>query len=123
MEASETERKQPEQALRQRENKYRDFADFLPQTAFELDEAGNLTFVNLNSFEIFHHALEDSDKGWNVLKMFIPGDRDRVKENIQMVLTGKEVSGAEYMAISGDGGTFPVLLYASPIWMKVTCTI
>jgi len=110
-----SERKQAEKALKESEKKYRDFADLLPQTVFELDEAGNFTFVNLSSLEIFDYALEDSDSGWNALQIFAPEDRGSVKENIQRVLSGAELSGIEYKALKKDGSTFPVVIYASPI--------
>ena len=113
-----TERKQAEEALRESERKYRDLADLLPQTAFELDRVGNLAFINLNGIDLFAHALEDSDKGWNILKMFVPDDRNRVGVDIQRVLSGGKLDGIQYTAQRKDGSTFPVLLYASPIIHK-----
>ncbi len=110
-----TERKRAKEALQESKKKYRDLADALPQTVFEIDEAGNLTFVNLNSIDIFAHALQSSDRGWNALQMFVSADRDSVKKNIQRVLSGEELGGAGYTALRKDGSTFPVVLYASPI--------
>ncbi len=107
--------KRAEEALREIEKKYRDLADLLPQTVFELDEVGNFKFINLKSIEVFAHTLEDSEKGWNALQMFVPEDRDSVKENIKRVLRGEELSGAEYTALRKDGSTFPIVVYASPI--------
>ena len=113
-----TERKQAEEALKESERKYRDLADLLPQTAFELDRVGNLAFINLNSIDLFAHTLEDSDKGWSILKMFVPDDRNRVGVDIQRVLSGGKLDGIQYTAQRKDGSTFPVLLYASPILQK-----
>ncbi len=107
--------KQAEGQLQRSERRYRDLAHFLPQTVFELDQSGNFTFLNLNSLETFAHTLDDSDNGWNVLQMFIPEDRDRVKESIQKVLNGKELGGTEYTTMRKDGSTFPIVVYASPI--------
>ncbi len=114
-EASETERKRAENELWESEKKYRELADLLPQTVFELDEAGNFTFVNLNSIEIFGHTLRESDEGWAALQMFAPEDRDRVKENFQRVVDGEQLGDVEYTALRKDGGRFPVVAYASPI--------
>jgi len=114
-EASETERKRVENDLRESEKRYRELADLLPQTVFELDEAGNFIFVNLNSIEIFGHTLKESDASWPALQMFAPEDRDRVKENFQRVLSGEELGGAEYTALTKDGSRFPIVAYASPI--------
>jgi len=115
LEQSCVEVKRAEEALRESEKKYRDLADLLPQTVFELDGTGNFTFVNLKSIDVFAHSLEDSDKGWNALQMFVPEERDRVKESIKRVLSGEELSGAEYTALRKDGSTFPIVVYASPI--------
>jgi len=115
LEKAEAERKRAENKLREGEKRYRELADLLPQTVFELDEAGNFTFVNLNSIEIFGHTLKESDVGWPALQMFTPEERDRIKENFQRVLSGEELGGAEYTALKKDGSRFPVVVYASPI--------
>jgi len=114
-EASETKRKRVENELRESEKKYRELADLLPQTVFELDEAGNFTFVNLNSIELFGHTLKESDAGWPALQMFAPEDRDTIEENFHRVLRGEELGGAEYTALKKDDSKFPILVYASPI--------
>jgi len=114
-EASETGCKQVENELRESERKYRELADLLPQTVFELDRAGNFTFVNLNSIDTFGHTLKYGNAPWPVLQMFAPEERDRVKKSIQRVLSGKKLDGAEYTAVKKDGNTFPVIAYASPI--------
>jgi len=115
LEASETERKRAEEALRESEKRHRELTDFLPQTVFEADERGNLTFGNRNGFQSFGYTLEDFDKGLNALQMFIPEDRDRVGENIQRVLSGEELGGIEYTALRRDSSTFPVIVYAAAI--------
>jgi signal transduction histidine kinase len=47
--------------------------------------------------------------------MLVPEDRDRAKENIQRALSGEELGGNEYTALSKDGSTFPVIIYSAPI--------
>ena len=110
-----TERKQLEKALRESEERYQELADFLPQTVFEFDERGNFTFANRHGFQTFGYTLEDFDKGLNALQMLVPEDRDRAKENIQRALSGEELGGNEYTALSKDGSTFPVIIYSAPI--------
>ncbi|GAH44091.1 unnamed protein product, partial [marine sediment metagenome] len=110
-----TERKRAEEQLRESEERYRELADFLPQTVFEFDERGNFTFSNRHGFQTFGYTLEDFDKGLNVLQMLVPEDRDRAKKNIQKVLSGEELGGNEYAALRKDGSTFPAIIYSTPI--------
>jgi len=110
-----TERKRAEEQLRESEERYRELADFLPQTVFEFDERGNFTFANRRGFQTFGYTLEDFDKGLNVLQMLVPKDRDRAKKNIQKVLSGEELGGNEYAALRKDGSTFPAIIYSTPI--------
>jgi len=110
-----TERKRVEEALRESEKRYRDLADLLPQTVFELDERANLIFVNRNAFGMFRYSQEDFDKGLSGLQMFIPEDRDRAKENIKRRLRGEKFGANEYTALRKDGSTFPILLHSAPI--------
>jgi PAS domain S-box-containing protein len=110
-----TERKRAEEALRESENKYRELADLLPQTVFEIDERGNFTFANRYGFESSGYTQEDLDKGLNALQLFIPEDRERVAQNIRKILAGERSQGYEYTALRKDGSTFPVLIYSSPI--------
>ncbi len=110
-----TERKLAEEALQESEKRYRDLADLLPQTVFELDERANLIFANRNAFDMFCYSQEDFDKGLNAIQMFIPEDRDRAKENIQKRLRGEKLGINEYTALRKDGNTFPVLVHSAPI--------
>jgi len=110
-----TERKHAEEALRESEEKYRDLVDLLPQTIFEIDEKGNLTFTNRCGFESFGYSQEDLDKGLNALQLFIPEDRERVSENMRKVLTSQEPGTNEYTALRKDGILFPVITCSSGI--------
>ncbi len=110
-----TKRKRVEEALRESEKRYRDLADLLPQTVFELDERSNLIFVNRNAFDMFCYSQEDFDKGLSAIQMFIPEELDRAKENIKRRLRGEKFGINEYTALRKDGSTFPVLLHSAPI--------
>ncbi len=103
------------ESLRKSEERYKELADSLPQTVFETDERGNLTFANRTAFEIFGYTQDDFDKGINVLQTLIPDDRDRAKKNIRRVMSGEELGGTEYTALKKDGSTFPALIHSSPI--------
>ena len=109
-----SERKRIEEALRESMNAYREAADFLPQTVFEMDASGRLTFVNREGFQAFGYSDEDFDRGIKAIQMLVPEDRVRAAQNISRAMAG-EVSGHEYQALRKDGTTFPVIIHASPI--------
>ncbi|MGB2855093.1 MAG: PAS domain S-box protein, partial [Dehalococcoidia bacterium] len=110
-----TEQKQAEEARQESERKFREMADLLPQTVLEIDKTGTLTFLNRMGFESSGYSQADFDKGLNSFKLLVPEDRERGKENLQLILNGEESIGTEYTALRKDGTTFPVILYSSPI--------
>ena len=58
----ETERRRVEEAFREKEKNYKELADLLPQTVFETDAEGNMTFVNRHAFAMFGYTREDFEK-------------------------------------------------------------
>jgi len=101
--------------LRESEERFRELANLLPQTVFEIDLEGNINYTNqfgLNSFGYSSKILED---GLNALELFIPEDMDRVLDNIQMIINGEDIDNHEYTAKRKDGSTFPILIYSNPI--------
>jgi two-component system NtrC family sensor kinase len=106
---------QATQALRDSEQKYRELADLLPQTVFEVDLKGNFTFANRHGFESTGYTPQDLEEGLNALRLFISKDRGRVKEDMQKTLRGEKVGSREYTALRKDGSTFPVIIYSTPV--------
>ena len=70
-----SEHKQAQEALRESEQRCVDRAELLPETVFETDQCGNLTFVNRNAFNAFGYAQEDFGRGLTALQMVAPEDR------------------------------------------------
>jgi two-component system, cell cycle sensor histidine kinase and response regulator CckA len=97
------------------QEKYRELANSLPQMVFETDKDGNFTFANLNAFDLFGYAQVDLHQGLNVVQMIIPQERDRVLQNIQEVLRGKQLNGVEFTAQRANGSTFPIIVHANRI--------
>jgi PAS domain S-box-containing protein len=104
-----------ENTLRENGEKYRELADLLPQTVFEIDIAGNFTFSNPNALQSFGYTQEAFDKGLNDMDLFVPKDRDRFSANKTRALRGKQTGGNEYTMLGKDGNTFPVVIYSNPI--------
>jgi len=104
-----------EEDLRKSELKYRELANLLPQTIFEIDTEGNITFTNKSGLETFGYTLEDLYHGLNAFQMFIPEERDRLNNDIQTVLKEGYLGNKEYTVLRKDGSTFPAIIFASSI--------
>ena len=104
-----------EAKLRRSEKRFRELAELLPETIYEMDLENNLTFVNRKAFGMFGYTQEDFDKGIKGLNMISPKDQKRAAENIAKIMTGKELGLRNYEAIRKDGSTFPVMIHSVPI--------
>ena len=92
----------------------RELANTLPQTVFEMDSDGVLTFVNRTALETFGYSTDELEKEIDALTMLAPEERSRAREDICRALRG-EIFGAEYTALRKDGGTFPALIHVGPV--------
>jgi len=101
--------------LEDSEERFEELVDTLPQTVFETDVTGGLTFVNKAAFEIFGFNMEDIKRGLNVLDVIAPESKDKARENIEKVLSGENLKGSEYKASRKDGMLFPIHVYSSAI--------
>jgi PAS domain S-box-containing protein len=113
-----TERKRAEEALKESEKRFRELADLLPQAVWETDAAGNFTFFNRRGFLSFGYSPGEIIGSFNALDVFLPEDRGRVRKDLQMVLAGEQLAGKEYTVVRKDGSTFPVIVYAAPIFQR-----
>jgi PAS domain S-box-containing protein len=96
------------------ENRYKELADLLPQTVFEMDAEGRFTFVNKHALSIFGYTSEEFEKGLMALEMVIPEQRGLAMENLRISLNGESL-GHEYTMVRKDGSTFPAIIHSSPI--------
>ena len=110
-----TDRKRAEENLRQSEERFREMARLMPDTIYETDEKGVLTFVNEAAFDKFRYSRDDFSGGLNCIDMLAPEDRDRGMKNFVKVLSGEHVGLTEYIARRKDGGTFPILMHSTVI--------
>lgn len=104
-----------EQQLQSGEIAFREMADDLPQTIFEADSLGRITFANAYAFRLFGYDQSDIDAGMNILQVVAPRDRLKAMGLAQRVLQGEREVMAEVEACRRDGSTFPVLVCSNPI--------
>jgi PAS domain S-box-containing protein len=109
-----SERKEMEEALRKSEQKFRELADLLPQTIFELDLKANVTYLNKAGRIAF--GLSENEIGFPATSGIVPEDHERLVDNIRKAFVEKgRDGGMEYTALRRDGTTFPIVIYSSPM--------
>ena len=113
-----SDRKRAEIALRESEERFRELAELMPETIFEMNLSGDLTYVNRNAFNYFGYTRADFKNGLKNLDMLIPKDRKRAAENIGKILKGEKTGINEYTALRKDGSTFPVMVHSAPIFKE-----
>ena len=102
--------------LEESEQKFRHFAQLLPQTVFEIDLEGNLLFLNDYSYQMFGYNKDDQIG--NAFSMMAPEDLPRISENLKKILHGIPNNGTEYVAIKKDGTRMPVIEYSVPVYKE-----
>ncbi|MFC1829197.1 PAS domain S-box protein, partial [Thermodesulfobacteriota bacterium] len=109
------ERKRAEEALQESEERFRELADLLPVSIYEMDDSGKLTYANRGAFDQFGYTQGDLNQGVSGFDMIAPEDRKKSMQNIQRIVSGEQLGLQEYIALRKDGSTFPVLINSAPI--------
>ncbi len=101
--------------LTESEKRFRELADLLPQIVFEIDDNGNVKFMNRGAFAATGCTEDDFRRGLNAFQMFVSEERDRAMRGIRRTMAGETIGGHEFAALRRDGTTFPVVVYTDPI--------
>jgi PAS domain S-box-containing protein len=104
-----------EDSLRQSEKRFRELADLMPETVFELDANGKLTYLNQTELKMIGYDENDLKRGLSAFQVIAPEDHKALRENIGRILNGGASPGYEYLILRKDGSRFPGIAYASPI--------
>lgn len=112
-----SDRKAMEDALLESERKYRELADFMPQTLFELDNNMHLIYMNQTGMKLY--GITNEEFGKFSPQYFLPEDLDKLGKNLRSIMEGKcsEVI-CEYTAIPKTGQKIPILTYALPVFKE-----
>lgn len=102
-------------------NRFKDLASLLPETAFQTDGKGRLTFVNQTGFRLFGYDLSDVKESYFVTDFFIHTERERVRKNLELLLEGKSVPPHEYVALRKDDQPFPVIVHGTAVMEDGRC--
>ncbi len=107
--------KQAQEKLSRSEKRFRDLADLLPQSIWEIDLTGKVTFINKFGLENMGYTQADFEQGVSIFESIAPEGRAVVLENFKKRLSGDITHGVEYLAQRKNGERFPVLVYSNPI--------
>jgi PAS domain S-box-containing protein len=110
------ERKQAQQALEESEARFRDLAELLPESIYEMDATGRLTFANRTAFAQFGYTPRDLEEGLNGFDMIVPEQRTKARQRGQRSMDGEDLGLTEYAALTKDGRVFPALFRSTPIF-------
>ncbi len=111
-----TEIKKAQEEIEKSEKKFREMANLLPQTIWEADINGKITFTNNNGYKYLGYTQDDFDKGIYILNLIVPEDRARAIKNITQRYNNERSHGEEYTALRKDGTTYPIQIFTSPIF-------
>lgn len=104
-----------EAVARENEEKFRELADLLPQTVFEVDAEGRLTFVNQQAYGIFGYSQNDRVVGRRIQNFFTEESRGKMLESLRGFAYKDLMRSNEYTMIRKDGSTFQALVYLNTI--------
>ncbi len=104
-----------EARLQESEQRFRDMADLLPQSLWECDTQGRLTYVNQAFFSVSGYTPEDFEKGIHVMDILVPEERPRAMMNLKERMGGKTLQDHEYTCMRKDGKYVYAVVFSAPI--------
>ncbi len=103
-----------EQQLRLSQKRYQDLSELLPQTVFEMDDRGQMIYVNQFGLTWSGYSQEEISRGFSSQELFHPDDHPKLKENIAKIHQGAPLEGNKYRIVKKNGTTAQVLSYSRP---------
>jgi PAS domain S-box-containing protein len=110
-----TQRKRAEEALQKSEERFKQLAEIFPETIFEADLSGIITYSNAQGFDSFGITDTEFKQGVPIKSLVTPEDREMVMQRAQDRLEGKTNGFLEYKALRRNGQVFDALAYSSVI--------
>jgi PAS domain S-box-containing protein len=101
-----------EEQLRASEERFRDLADLLPQSVYELDMKGKFLYSNQYGFKFSGYTQQDLDNGLYAMDLFEKEDRNKIAENIRLIYGSQTPLDDEYILHKKNGETCPILVYS-----------
>ena len=113
-----TKQKETEMALQKSEERFKQLAEVFPETIFEADLVGDVTYTNAHGYECFASSAEEFSHGINLLNLVAPEERLIVQLRLQERIQGITGGFLEYKALRKNGQVFDAMAYSSPIYTE-----
>jgi PAS domain S-box-containing protein len=104
-----------EEALSNSENKFKELTDLLPQTVFETDINGTITYFNKNGNLLFGYTEDEIRNKMNILGLISESDRERAMDNYSLLVQEQFNPKNLYTGLRKDGSFIPLQIFARPI--------
>ncbi len=95
--------------------KYLELADLLPQIVFEVDNHGNISFLNRIAYQLLGVNKFELQRELNIETFIHVDDLLRFKEDFLYIVEGGLNKGQEYTVVTKKGDKIPMIFYMSPI--------
>ncbi|HOP06624.1 MAG TPA: PAS domain S-box protein [candidate division Zixibacteria bacterium] len=107
--------RQTREALLASEQRFRELSDLLPQTVFEYDHEGRLTYLNRQGLLATGYSLAEMADGLYIHDLIEPVDGRTVDDIVKQRLSGTAPESSEFFLVRKDGHKFPAMSYATTI--------
>ncbi len=101
--------------LEESKQRYLDLTQLLPESVFEMDREGYITYGNRSAVESFGYATENTYGRLHIRDIVAQEDYERVAEKVAGILAGKGPDRGEFRVRRKDGSQFEALLKANSI--------
>ncbi len=109
-----TQRIRAERALIETEARFRQLSEIFPETMFEVNLDGRVTYVNAHGLRTFGLTEDDIENGINMLDFVVTSDHEKVASRVRARLDGEAGEFIEYRALRRNGEAFDALAYSAP---------
>lgn len=101
--------------FRENERRYRELANALPLTVFELDASGNVRFINSTVRDQFGFEREDVEERCKLVDLLAWEDRVRAAKDMESCMRDRETRRFTYTGVRKDGTSFPAEMHVNPL--------
>ncbi len=113
-----TESKEIEIKLKESEERYKSFAEMLPEIVLETDFQGKIKFVNRAALETFGYSKDELESLSSIYDFVHKDYIQKVKQDLRNLYEKNVNKPEEYLVCKRDGSVFPVLGSSSLVYEK-----